>query len=148
MPKIADRIAQIIKDKGISTRAFEMSIGASNGMIGRAVAKNTDIMSEWLSKIIEVYADISPEWLLTGNGPMLRDERPAPAVDPTEQAREIALLKERLADKDEVIAAKDKTIVGNEKLIASLERRVAELEKRGFQERKLSGVPSVDITTT
>jgi phage repressor protein C with HTH and peptisase S24 domain len=45
-----------------------MRIGASNGMIGRAISKGTDITSEWLSKIIDNYPDVRAEWLLTGHG--------------------------------------------------------------------------------
>ena len=72
MSKIIDRISEIIEDKRLSNRAFEMSIGASNGMIGRAVSKGTDITAEWLSKIIDAYPDINSEWLLTGNGDRYR----------------------------------------------------------------------------
>lgn len=70
MEKIIARIALIIKNKGISTRSFEMSIGASNGVIRRAISNNTDISAEWLAKIIESYPDVNAVWLLTGQGKM------------------------------------------------------------------------------
>lgn len=68
MSNIIERIALIIESKGLSVRAFELSIGASNGMIGRAISKKTDISAMWLSKIIETYPDVSSKYLLTGNG--------------------------------------------------------------------------------
>lgn len=72
MSKIIERIAFLIKTKGVSTRAFELSIGASNGMIGRAVLKGTDINAEWLSKIIDAYPDVNADWLLTGEGEIFK----------------------------------------------------------------------------
>ena len=71
MQKIIDRIAYFIKSEGISGRSFEGAIGASNGLISRAIKKGTDISAEWLSKIIDTFPNINPEWLLTGKGDML-----------------------------------------------------------------------------
>lgn len=79
MAKIVDRIGEYIHAKSISIRSLETSIGASNGAIGRAINKGSDIATEWLSKIIEIYPDINPQWLLTGEGPMLNDEKIEPA---------------------------------------------------------------------
>jgi Predicted transcriptional regulator len=56
----------------LSVRAFELSIGASDGMIRKAINNKTDIQSKWLTKISEIYPDINTEWLITGQGEMLR----------------------------------------------------------------------------
>lgn len=69
--KIIERIALIIAYNSLSVRAFELKIGASNGMIGRAILKKTDISAEWLSKIIYNFPAINSEWLLTGAGEMI-----------------------------------------------------------------------------
>lgn len=69
-----DRIAVFIQSKGLSIRKFEKSIGASNGAISRAIIKQSDIGSIWLSKIIREYPDINPEWLLSGVGNMLQKD--------------------------------------------------------------------------
>lgn len=70
MYKIIDRIGEIITEKNLSIRAFEQSIEASNGAIGRAIKNRTDISAEWLSKIIKTYPDISAPWLISGTGSM------------------------------------------------------------------------------
>ena len=72
MANISDRIALLLKEKGLSTRAIEQQIGCSNGVIARCISKGTDISSQWVSKIIETNKDINPLWLLTGEGSMLR----------------------------------------------------------------------------
>ena len=72
MANISDRIALIIKERGLSTRAFEQTIGCSNGVISKCINKGTDISSQWVSKIIETFVEIDPKWLLTGEGSMLQ----------------------------------------------------------------------------
>ena len=113
MGNISDRIGQIIKDRGISTRAFEQQIGCSNGVISKCINKGTDISSQWVTKIIETFVEINPRWLLTGEGSMLVDEGAAPTangVQPVtndagtaqmmqvmlEQAKEIGRLQEQV----------------------------------------------------
>ena len=81
MGNISDRIGQIIKDRGISTRAFEQQIGCSNGVISKCINKGTDISSQWVTKIIETFVEINPRWLLTGEGSMLVDEGAAPTAN-------------------------------------------------------------------
>ena len=68
------RLEQFIKNQGFSVRAFEISIGASDGMIRRAIKNNTDIQSKWLSVISDNYPNLNIDWLLTGRGSMLKSE--------------------------------------------------------------------------
>lgn len=74
MSNISETIDSLLKAKGLSTRAFEQKIGCSNGVIARCIAKGSDISSQWVSKIIEIYPDINPFWLLTGQGEMFKQE--------------------------------------------------------------------------
>lgn len=69
-----ERIEQFIRNQGLSVRAFEKTIDASDGMIRRAINNNTDIQSKWISLIAEKYPHINIEWLVTGKGSMLKDE--------------------------------------------------------------------------
>lgn len=68
-----ERIGEFIEYEGISVRAFEQKILASNGLIRRAIANKTDIQGKWLSLIVDKYPHINPEWLLTGRGTMIRE---------------------------------------------------------------------------
>ena len=68
---IASRISQIIDYKETNIAQFERTIGASSGVIRKAIAQNSDIQSKWLTAISDNYPDISPLWLLTGRGGML-----------------------------------------------------------------------------
>jgi hypothetical protein len=75
MKKISDRILQILNNENISTRFFEIKIGASNGLIHRCVGKGSDISSAWVSKIIENFPHYNARWLLTGEGSMFEKEK-------------------------------------------------------------------------
>ena len=69
---IKDRIIQFIEYKKISINAFERAIGASKSYI----SNTKNISAEVVSNIIRIYSELSPEWLLTGEGKMLREESP------------------------------------------------------------------------
>ncbi|MFL9845863.1 S24 family peptidase [Flavobacterium rhizosphaerae] len=70
---VSERIGLYIEKKHISYYAFENSIGASRGSISKAVKDCKSIGSNVLEKIISVYPDLNPVWLLTGEGDMLLD---------------------------------------------------------------------------
>jgi phage repressor protein C with HTH and peptisase S24 domain len=79
MCKILHRIQQIASNEGITIGAMERTIGASKGVLSRAIANGTDIQSKWLISLVENYPHYSGDWLLTGNGNMLR-EQPNPLL--------------------------------------------------------------------
>lgn len=70
MCKILSRLKEVSDIEGISIPAIEREIGASRGVISKAIAKGTDIQSKWLSLICEKFPQINAVWLLTGEGEM------------------------------------------------------------------------------
>lgn len=75
MDNILTRIQRIADAEGISIYALERSIGASKGVISRALSTNTDIQSKWLVQIVEKYPHIDSNWLLSGIGTMLKSTK-------------------------------------------------------------------------
>lgn len=73
MGKILLRIQEIASAEGITIGALERQIGASKGVLSRAINNGTDIQSKWIQTIVENYPQYSPRWLLTGRGDMLAD---------------------------------------------------------------------------
>ncbi|MCL2328940.1 MAG: hypothetical protein FWC39_10590 [Bacteroidetes bacterium] len=65
---IQERVIQYIDLKGITPYKFCKDLGFSMGYLDKRGAIGTD---KYL-KIIEYYNDINPEWLLKGNGTMLK----------------------------------------------------------------------------
>lgn len=76
MGKILSNIEKIAQNEGITIGQLERTIGASKAVLSRAIAKGTDIQAKWVEAIVENYPHYSPEWLLTGEGSMLRSEEP------------------------------------------------------------------------
>lgn len=75
MGNILSRIQDIARNEGITIGALERCIGASKGVLSRAINNGTDIQSKWISILVENYPRYSPTWLLTGEGSMLRSEQ-------------------------------------------------------------------------
>ena len=71
--KPIERVEKLIKDKGLSVSAFENTVGVSNASIGIAIKRNSNLRDDTLNSILNAFPEISPEWLLTGKGPMLRE---------------------------------------------------------------------------
>jgi repressor LexA len=67
-----DRVKVYIDSKEITIAAFERSIGMSNASFGKSLKSGGSIGSDKIEKILSTYKDINPEWLLTGQGEMLR----------------------------------------------------------------------------
>lgn len=91
MGNILSRIQDIASNEGITIGALERCIGASKGVLSRAINNGTDIQSKWITILVENYPQYSPAWLLTGEGNMLRTESEKenisvahPADSPTE----------------------------------------------------------------
>lgn len=72
MENLLHRISQVAKKEGISIGALEKKIGASKGVLSRAIQNDTDIQAKWLTKIVENYPLYSAEWLLSGEGEMIK----------------------------------------------------------------------------
>ena len=79
METILHRIQQIAINEGIKITAFEKIIGASKGVLSRAINNGTDIQAKWLQAIVENYPQYSEAWLITGKGSMLKEN---PQKDP------------------------------------------------------------------
>jgi|SRR5690606_22582161 len=67
-----DRILEILKDTGLSTRKFELSIDKTSGYLNSLVKRGSSPSVDVVSKIIEVYPHYSGEWIVSGVGSMIR----------------------------------------------------------------------------
>lgn len=80
---IIDRIRQYLDFKGISDYRFEKELSLSKGYINKAKNPTSDV----LMKICGIYTDMSPEWLVTGKGEMIKNaEREQKTIEISESA--------------------------------------------------------------
>lgn len=67
-----DRILQFIDYKEISKNKFYIETGISNGILD----KKSGLSMDTVEKFYSTYPEINPEWLLTGEGEMLKSITP------------------------------------------------------------------------
>lgn len=72
MAKILENINILAEREGITIGALEKRIGASKGVLSRAISNGTDIQAKWIQAIVENFPRFSADWLLTGRGEMLK----------------------------------------------------------------------------
>lgn len=73
MQTLLDRIAILAKNENVTIGALEKMIGASKGVLSRAIKTGTDIQAKWIREIVENYPAYSSEWLISGRGPMIKE---------------------------------------------------------------------------
>ncbi|KRD11712.1 peptidase S24 [Flavobacterium sp. Root901] len=66
------RIKKYIDAKGIKVSVLEREVGMSNGSFASQLKNNKTIGIDKLENILKKYTDINLEWLLTGQGSMLK----------------------------------------------------------------------------
>ena len=137
MSSFLTRIKVIADREGLSVTAFESAIGASRGVFTRALANNTDVQAKWLISIVEKYPEYSSEWLLKGEGEMLKpvlakeDEETYLTPDLERITNgEINALKQLISSQNITIKSQEKTIISLERLLLSLERENESLRNK------------------
>lgn len=79
---ILERLKEYIDYRGISVAAFERSIGMANASFGKSLKNKGAIGTDKLEKILSIYSEISPVWLMTGEGNMLKSpSSPSTPID-------------------------------------------------------------------
>lgn len=70
--KIIHRVVKILKHYHISMNAFDVRLGLGNNYIGSMIRREGNIGSDVVEKIVRHFTEISPYWLITGEGEMLK----------------------------------------------------------------------------
>ena len=128
---IKSRVQTFFRHLDISQKEFNASIGVKAGFI------NTDSepTGQILSQIIRAYPQLSPDWLLTGSGTMLRSLKDHPnvtaitATDRIDDAIDLDTPKVAEPTQPYKSAKKPETSL-SDLLIASLQAHIADLQKQ------------------
>jgi len=123
---VKERVLLIAETKGISKTEFfrDVQLSYANFKGGQ---KNTALSSDAMVAILSRHPDISPAWLLMGEGTMMRkDESVAVSAPPAETAVTTA---EGLGIYKQLVNALEQTVKAQEKTILSLEGQVSLLQR-------------------
>ncbi|MBL1410683.1 hypothetical protein [Sphingobacterium faecale] len=125
MSNIKERVLLIAEYKGVSKTDFFKDLGLSYANF-KGIQKMTALNSDAVASILSRYADIEPEWLVTGHGPMLRQGGTV-VRDDTAFYQEPVVVNEiepTLIDAlKQVIASQEKTILALEEQIIILKEQ-------------------------
>lgn len=104
---IIERIHEILKDTGISTRKFELSIGKSSGYLNTSNKSKSDVGAQVILSIIKKYPEYNLIWLMTGEGDMKApNELKLAAIDDLADGLKVVPKNEEL--QEEFITVSDK----------------------------------------
>lgn len=98
-----ERFVYFLENHGSNRNKFYVQSGVSNG----ALDKKTGLTETTILKIIEIYPEISLDWLLLGKGEMLRQNTPVAAA---ESPSVVAYLEKNIADLRNELAQAYQTI--------------------------------------
>ena len=133
------RLDMFMRYRGLNDNKISLTAGISNGLIGKG-RKRGGISQENISKLIHAYPELDANWLLTGQGSMLR-EQSAPEVAPPpsepafpgfiEEIKSLSVKVGRLEAENEhlraAIEAKQKEIEAKQREIDNKEREIKRL---------------------
>lgn len=112
-----DRILQILKYKNISAAKFADDIDVQRSSISHILSERNKPSLEFIQKILKKYPEISPEWLISGKGAMLKNpelfaENPQPVtIPPLEEKPPANLPSQMIQVPDVLIEVPEKEIV-------------------------------------
>lgn len=90
--KIIDRLSYYADYKGDSFNKISQHIGVSNSYFSKMIKSRGSLGEDIISKILLFYEDINPEWFITGNGSMLKEDLPIVKHTDLDQGEGIPLI--------------------------------------------------------
>ncbi|TDO69876.1 hypothetical protein EV143_11351 [Flavobacterium chryseum] len=123
MNTILKNIKHIADNEGVSITKLEQIIGASKGVLSRAMANNSDIQAKWVLKVVENYPKYSCDWLLKSKGLMIKDES-VENIQPQIKDQESELTYKTLAE------SRKETIESLQKIVFHLEKQITLYENQ------------------
>lgn len=136
------RLDMFMRYRGLNDNKISLAAGISNGLIGKG-RKRGGISQENISKLIHAYPELDANWLLTGQGSMLR-EQSAPEVAPPpsepafpgfiEKIQDLSVKVGRLEAENEhlraAIEAKQKEIEAQRREIEARQKEIEDKERQ------------------
>ena len=114
MGSILFRMSEFAREQGLSINKLEATLGASKGVFAKALKGDGNTSTQWVEKFCSIYNTVSPEWLLLGEGEMMRGAQPSECSSNTSQSTdntEIEQLRQEIARlKDEKIKLLEKIV--------------------------------------
>jgi transcriptional regulator with XRE-family HTH domain len=131
---VKQRAEQILKAKDLSVNLFAKSCGVSQQTLSDQFRGRCKLSYSTISALLEYFPDLSAEWLLRGEGEMLKaDTTPIPLAEVTQELNsnneeELVKLREQLDQQKEFNALQKEYVADLKERIKEYQDRVAELK--------------------
>ena len=140
MSTIKDRIIDFIKAENISKRGFASAIGKSNSYVNNIVST---ISADAIQKIQSEYPNLNIDWLLTGEGDMVKQSQfdsqvvAEPRVeyvkrDHLNQISTLAIIDRNSRSIEKMVEISDRNSRSIEKIVESNQKLIDLLHKNGI----------------
>ena len=100
--ELANRIAEVIKYSNLSVRAFGIKCGIAQALMDKYSKGISNIGVKPLTQILRAFPEISADWMLFGDGDMLRQTE--------KKSEHITALLDTIKVLQDALKAKDQTI--------------------------------------
>jgi transcriptional regulator with XRE-family HTH domain len=120
-----ERINKIMEMKGMNSTQFAAITGIGTATLSHIFSGRTHPSTEVVTKILEKFTDISPDWLLLGKGEMLRTGASSPVSD----NRLAFTFDSQPAAKDEVKKAPETSQKPEKKEVIYIEKPARTIDK-------------------
>jgi transcriptional regulator with XRE-family HTH domain len=118
------RLKQFIDYKNINISSFEKKVGMSNASISKPFKNGGTIGVDKLENIIKVFPELDVEWLVTGNGEMIKNVKTYPPIE------KYSIIEDDLVRYNNTLAIKEKEIEDLNRLVKEKDVRIEEKEKQ------------------
>lgn len=145
-----ERLFQYLDYKQIKPTRFEKNIGLSNGYLGVQYRRKADIGSSIVLKIVEYCRDLDIEWLMTGEGQMIKNLEESSNLEDTNlnsnamSENHLQKLFEMLESQQRVIAS----MAESNKQLAEANQIQAQSFQSLIQKLQIEEAPDEDTNTS
>lgn len=100
MERAIDRFDFYMKSAGLNDNKVTVQLDLTVGLIGKSRKEGRDLSRPVITKILDYYTDLNSQWLLTGEGPMLKSDQPENPMEeqPSSNSSLIDYLQRKVAE--------------------------------------------------
>lgn len=139
---LKQRIIDLLLSQNVSVNLFAKSSGLKQTTLSDQINGESKISAITLTALLEYFPNLSAEWLLRGEGDMLKaDTTPLPLAEVTQELssnneEELAKLREQLDQQKEFNALQKEYVADLKERIKEYQDRVAELKEHIHELKK------------